>query len=285
MNIIIAILYLLPKNLISFAVGKLSSIKLPAGIAQPILSFLVKALKIDMSDAEKPLSSYDSFLDLFTRKLKEGTRPIESSVVSPADGTLAISEPCYGLTTIQAKGYEYSVGQLVYGSYEKSDAFDPAWALTVYLAPKNYHRVHTPISGSLRKIRYLPGELWPVNPPFVKSVQNLFARNERLVFDIELPSSAMVHVVMVGAINVGRIKAKVLDDFFTNDRVSFSGGKPREFDIPQERSSLKEGDELGTFLLGSTVVCVFPRALKDTVEFVDAAQPRPIKMGETLIVE
>jgi phosphatidylserine decarboxylase len=122
-----------------------------------------------------------------------------------------------------------------------------------------------------------------VNPLFLSAVQNLFARNERLVFDIELRDGSFAYVIMVGAMNVGRIRARFLENFFTNAAPRLVDGEPKEFRLEQP-IELKAGDELGTFLLGSTAICVFPTKVSKRYEFLQVNQKKKIKMGESLII-
>ena len=203
----------IPLNLISYFVGWLVSLEAPS----PIGSFLNKAFvflfSINMKEAEKDISEYKTIQDIFTRKLKDGEREIESVLVSPADGTLSQSALATNDTALQAKGLTYSLKTMVYGENNLGKSNLAAYS-TVYLAPHNYHRVHAPVSGLLKAMRYIPGELWPVNQPFVKWFPNIFVRNERLIFDIETSSGAMVHVVMVGALNVGKIYSDFIPGFY-----------------------------------------------------------------------
>ena len=243
-----------------------------------INGLFVSLFKIDMEEAEKPMVEYNSIEDIFTRALKPGMRNVASDFVSPADGVLSQRGPSIEGKGVQAKGLDYSLQGIVFGQEVHEPANLDSFA-TVYLAPHNYHRVHSPVSGNLKKIRYIPGELWPVNEPFVRFMPNLFVRNERLVFDIETKSGGKVYAVMVGALNVGRIESPFLDSFFTNDY--FAGnGKPFErstnFDI-------KAGDELGTFMLGSTVVLVLDDVASKEFKLQKLASKRSIRMGDSLI--
>ena len=280
MSCFLYIFDIIPKNFLSYLVGAIVRLRLP----QPISNFLcrgfVVVFGIDMKEAELPLSSYKTIEDVFTRKLTPGQRVIESDLVSPADGILSRSEPAVNGTAIQAKGLTYRLDELVYG--EVNDRTSLTWYSTIYLAPHNYHRVHSSVPGMLVGIRYFPGELWPVNKPFAKITPNLFVRNERLVFEIELSGGGKVHVAMVGALNVGRIKTPHLSDFATND---FSAKKKFQHFILEKPVAIKTGDELGTFMLGSTAVVVFDETAAGRYKILQSDQPLKVKMGQTLIQE
>ncbi len=177
---------------------------------------------------------------------------------------------------------EYGVAELL--GKDAIAAHEAAAFVTIYLAPHNYHRVHSPVSGILEEAVYIPGELWPVNKPFVRHMPRLFSRNERVVFRIRMVDGALVHAVMVGALNVGRIQIAARPDFFSN-------GSARQRSLRGRREKLvlnkeiKACDELGTFMLGSTVVLVFDRTLTDRHRFLSVPENTPIKMGQSLILE
>ena len=271
----------IPLNLISYIVGWVVSLEAPAPISSMLNRAFVFLFSIDMNEAEKALSEYKTIQDVFTRKLKEGARDIESSVVSPADGTLSQSAKANNDTAVQAKGLTYSLKNLVYGenSLGKSDF---GGYTTVYLAPHNYHRVHSPVSGDLVGMRYIPGELWPVNQPCVKWMPNIFVRNERLIFDIKTQSGAMVHAVMVGALNVGKIHSDFISDFYTNSLKYPKHGIVEELSLPNN-INIQAGSELGTFMLGSTVVLAYDEQFVKENNMVEFSGARPIKMGESIL--
>src|SRR5690606_35290797 len=138
---------------------------------------------------------YRTIEDVFTRKLKPEIRPNRGTVVSPADGFLSLSAPTVANAALQVKGLSYDLQGLM-GQVETRFA----WFCTIYLAPHNYHRVHSPIDARLTAIRYIPGSLWPVNQPFVRHLPRLFSRNERLIFELTTEHKARVYVAMVGAL-------------------------------------------------------------------------------------
>ena len=143
---------------------------------------------------------------------------------------------------------DYALQELAFGRFDSCDSEELSSFATIDLAPHNYHRVHSPVGGVIRKIRYIPGELWPVNEPFVRFMPRLFNRNERLSFEIRLPNGGVVHAVMVGALNVGNL-APISKAFIQPEK-----------DVEIE---IKSGDELGTFMLGSTVVLVLDSSATD----------------------
>ena len=256
---------ILPKNVLSRSTGIFFSWE----IKNPVLFKLVRGLflkvtGIDMAEAAQSLEEYPSIQAIFTRKLRPGVRPVGmASVVSPCDGILSQQGAVIGQQLLQAKGITYSVdellGQPIQGSFE---------FMTIYLAPHHYHRVHVPASGVLTKIRYIPGQLWPVNALFAQSLPQLFLRNERMVFEIELKAEVKLYLVMVGAYNVGKISTPFLPQVVSNLGM---GAQVHTIDCPVEK-----GEYLATFMLGSTVVLVAPTGLLATT----AKCPWQVKMGQ-----
>jgi phosphatidylserine decarboxylase len=166
---------LLPKNFISYVVGVLSRIKLPKPFHLLLTAPSVAAVRINMSEAELPLNSYQTIEDVFTRRLKPGIRPIQAKVCSPCDGYIAQCGPLSAGQAIQAKGLLYGINELIWGEMKVVEAAKELDVhSTFYLAPHNYHRVHSPVGGTLTKIRHIPGTLWPVNKPFVTFLPKIF---------------------------------------------------------------------------------------------------------------
>ncbi len=274
---------ILPQNMVSLAVGSIVRAKLPGPLAKPLNKAFVSAFGINMAEAEKPISEYATIEDIFTRKLQSGSRIVAPGFASPADGILERSEATVEGHAIQAKGIKYCLKEFVFGtSAHKSNNSDylPSWFTTVYLAPHNYHRVHAPCSGKVVGLRYIPGRLWPVNRPAVSIIPGLFCRNERLVFDVETPGGGKVWVVMVGAFNVGRMVTPLHKDFVSN-AVSrqFSSIKPVEIPVSQQ---IAAGDEIGTFMLGSTVIVVFDKKAMEDLKPRLVETPMAVRMGESL---
>ncbi len=270
---------ILPLNMISLAAGKAARLKLPGTLGQPVCSAFVKTFGIDMSEAERPLEDYATIEDVFTRKLKPGARPIEGELVFPCDGVLSMSGPANENSAVQAKGLDYSLAELMFGDDVPPDLYLGLFA-TIYLAPHNYHRVHSPLKGDLKRIRYYPGELWPVNKPSVRWTPSLFTRNERLVFEIETPDGVL-YLAMVGALNVGRITTPFLTDFASNGSLGQARQGPRSFELDRTHK-IVTGQELGTFMLGSTVIIAFDEALAKRYRMDHALSSRPVRLGERL---
>lgn len=283
MNFAALLFHLLPKNAISWVTGSVARIRSPAPLARWMKRVFAAGFKLNMAEAELTTDDYASIEDLFTRRLKPGLRPLSGKVCSPADGYLARSAPAISGQAIQAKGLDYGLAEFVYGRTDIRAGFEAAWYQTVYLAPHNYHRVHAPFAGHLKAIRYLPGQLWPVNVPFVARIPRLFARNERLSFEFELEGGGRAFAVMVGAFNVGRMTTPLAPDLVTNDLARQLGASPRVTAFEPSRP-VAQGDELGTFLLGSTVIMVYDQAALQGlgIPLVQAEGNAPILMGQSL---
>lgn len=281
MYVIVAIMSLLPKNILSFLVGKFCRLEFSPNFQEKLLRAFAKLTRIDLNEAEKDIREYRSIEELFGRRLKAGLRPIEGAIVSPADGMLISQKVRHHNIAVQAKGLLYELGELVYGSTSNDRDAEYSWYTGVYLAPHNYHRVHAPVGGRLTAIRYIPGHLWPVSLGFAGVFPRLFVVNERLVFDIST-EFGMVHVVMVGATNVGRMKTPYLEQFVTNQNpFQVSSGHPNEYpmDPPVQ---VNAGDELGTFLLGSTVIAVFEKGFP-VENLAEVEIHAKVKMGRSLL--
>jgi len=238
----------LPKNLISRAFGKIARLERPRFLVRRLNRYFANHYGVDLDAASRPLSDYASLMAFFTRELKPGLREIAPGaelLVNPVDGRLGISGRIEEGRLLQAKGLPYSLAALL-GSEAAARPFQDGRFLTLYLAPRDYHRIHSPVAGEIRATLYEPGTLWPVNPPAVARIPSLFAVNERVTCWIETQNGP-VAVVLVGATNVGSIRL-AYHDFATNRgaaRARFEHEPP----IP-----IEPGDPLGTFELGSTVI-------------------------------
>ncbi|WP_151777945.1 archaetidylserine decarboxylase [Acinetobacter brisouii] len=237
-----------PQHQLSRVVGKVAASENPI-----VKNIVIQAFKskydIDLSIAEQtnPLQ-YKSFNEFFTRALKQGVRQIDSdsrSIVSPADGAISQIGQITDGEVFQAKGQSFSVEQLV-GDPQLAAPFKQGQFATVYLSPRDYHRVHMPFAGTLTETLYVPGELFSVNQVTAENVPNLFARNERMVclFDTEIGRMA---VVLVGAMIVAGIETVATGKVKPNGRL----------DLQQHHLELQKGDELGRFYLGSTAIILF----------------------------
>lgn len=201
-----------------------------------------------MSEAEKPFEAYPSLQALFTRRLKQGARVVDRTpdvLVSPVDACAGAFGRVEDGRLIQAKGLDYTVSALL-GDAELSKRFAGGCFATLYLSPKDYHRIHSPCSGHIIRTLHEPGTLWPVNEAAVRNVPQLFAVNERVTTIIETPDG-LVACCMVGATNVGSIRLAY------RDLVTNSGGVAVNV-VENPRVSIDRGEHLATFELGSTVV-------------------------------
>jgi len=236
--------------LLSRATGRFSDLRLPAAVLAPAIRAYARAVGADLSEAELPPEAYPSFNAFFTRRLREGVRPIadgEGVVASPSDSRLSAlgATPPDGRLE-QVKGSSYSIEALL-GSAEDATPFRRGVHATLYLSPAMYHRVHSPVDGRVRAWRYVPGRLFPVNAVGVRSVPGLFTRNERVALFLESEAHGPVAIVLVGAANVGRMSLSFAD-LVTNL------GRATGRVVPAEPVTVRRGDEVGVFNLGSTVV-------------------------------
>ena len=255
---ILALLGRLPQGAASRAMGRLADTPLPRPLRRPVLTLFARAFGIDAAEAERPITEYGSINDFFVRRLRPGARTWSgdaATLASPVDGIIGRAGPIERGTLIQAKGRHYRVGDLL-ASDEDGARYDGGAFITIYLSPRHYHRIHAPCGGAIVGARHVPGGLLPVNGPAVAHVDRLFARNERLVCEIEGPLGR-VAVVAVGAYNVGRISAAFdagWGDATAGGSVTNRRGavvETRRYDPPR---TVRPGEEIMAFHLGSTVV-------------------------------
>ena len=267
--------YLIPKQALTALAGKLAS-KEAGGLTTSVIRWFVGRYNVNMAEAANPdIASYKSFNEFFTRPLKEGARPqAEADFISPVDGAISQFGPIARDQIFQAKGHSYSTTALVGGDRELAKQFENGSFATLYLSPRDYHRIHMPCAGKLKRMIYVPGELFSVNPTTARGVPGLFARNERVVcvFDSAFGPFALT---LVGATIVGSM-ATVWHGTVNPPRP----GVIREWRYDEQNIVLKKGEEMGRFLLGSTVVMLFP---KDTLAFnPDWVPTGAIQMGEAM---
>ena len=267
--------YLLPKKLLTVLMGKLAGFR-GGAFTHALVRRFVAHYKVDMQEAADPrIESYASFNDFFTRPLREGARPIaDSPLVCPVDAAISQFGPIEHDQIFQAKGHSYSTTALLAGDAELARRFDHGHFATLYLAPKDYHRIHMPCDGRLVSMTYVPGDLFSVNPMTARHVPGLFARNERVVCVFATSFGPFVNV-LVGATIVGSM-ATVWHGVVNPPRP----GRVVNWDYRGSDIVLRKGQEMGRFLLGSTVVMLFP---KDVVAFhPDWAPTRPVRLGEAM---
>lgn len=247
---------LLPKNDLSHLVGKIVHKPLPGPLGPKSVAWFAKYYNINLDEAEHDITHYRTIGDLFTRKLKEGARPVGEGVVHCADAMVNEAGPIKDLTLIQAKGKLYTVSELLGGGPYVS-AFDDGAFATYYLCPTDYHRVHSPVDGEILWSNHLPGKMWPVNDWSVNKIDNLFGINERVALVIQTPKGK-VALVMVAATNVGNMSMTI--DETINTKVRKGKRHSRETTYEPARK-IKRGDEVGIFHMGSTVVMLFEKGV------------------------
>lgn len=267
--------YLLPKQALTALAGRIAST--PAGPATTrLIQWFVGRYGVDMSEAANPeLGSYKTFNEFFTRPLKSGVRPIaRADLICPVDGAISQYGRIEHDQLIQAKGHRYSTAALVGGDAALAARFDHGSFATLYLSPRDYHRIHMPCDGRLRRMIYVPGALFSVNPTTARGVPGLFARNERVVCVFDSALGPFV-LVLVGATIVGSM-ATVWHGVVNPPRAR----EVREWTYDDKKITLKKGEEMGRFLLGSTVVMLFP----DTPLTFNPtwATERPVRLGEPM---
>jgi phosphatidylserine decarboxylase len=271
------LLKLVPKNTYSRLVGAACRLNVPAPMMRAVIRNFAKSYGVNAEESERPIEEYPTFVEFFTRRLKPGARPIAPGAVavSPVDGTVAEKGEIVNSTLYQAKGKPYTLAELIGGPEAESDAkqFAGGTFCTIYLAPHNYHRIHTPLAGEIVGYVNVPGKLWPVNAIGVRNVEKLFCVNERLTTFLKTPRGPCA-VVSVGATAVGRIRA-VYDDVVTNaKRTRRVARKMYDQPIP-----VAKGGELAIFEMGSTVVLLFAPGVKINPNWTAGM---PIKLGEAL---
>jgi phosphatidylserine decarboxylase len=271
--------YIMPKHAISRLVGKLAAAKM-GWLTTKLISMFIKAYGINMNEAKlKKASDFDTFNNFFTRELEEGARIIdndENTICYPVDGAISQQGDIIDGQLIQAKGFNYSVTSLLGGDEKTAAPFQGGKFSCIYLAPKDYHRIHMPMAATLREMIYVPGELFSVNPLTAQNVPDLFARNERVVaiFDTEMGELAMV---LVGATIVASIETT-----WAGTITPPAGKDIFRWQYPKDGAdaiTFEKGDEMGRFKLGSTVVSTFaPNMIS---EFATDAGPGTVtRLGE-----
>lgn len=267
--------YLLPKQALTLLAGRIAG-KQGGRSTQRLIAWFVRRYGVDMNEAHNPdLASYPSFNEFFTRALREGARPLaDSDFVCPVDGAISQFGSIEHDQIFQAKGHRYSTTALLGGDQALAAQFEHGSFATLYLSPRDYHRIHMPCEGRLTRMIYVPGALFSVNPVTARGVPGLFARNERVVCVFESAYGPFV-LTLVGATIVGSM-ATVWHGVVNPPR----GGTVREWLYRDEEIVLKKGEEMGRFLLGSTVVMLFPRGVMEFNPEWTAA--RTIRMGEAM---
>ncbi|MEC8444523.1 MAG: archaetidylserine decarboxylase [Pseudomonadota bacterium] len=276
-KLFIASQYLIPQHLLSRAVGCLAEAEME-WVKNPLISLFIKQFDVNMNEAQrKTPAEFRCFNDFFTRELEDGARTIEgdaSVLSSPADGAVSQLGEIVEGRVFQAKGQDYCLTELLGGSTERAEPFMGGEFATIYLSPKDYHRVHMPMTGKLREMIYVPGDLFSVNQTTAENVPRLFARNERVVciFDTDKGPMAMV---LVGAMIVAAVET-VWAGHVAPPRREL---KVSEFGVPVD-VNLEKGAEMGRFKLGSTVILCHPKGVVNWKDTLQAGTP--LRMGEAI---
>jgi phosphatidylserine decarboxylase len=278
-RLLTTVMPLLPHHLLSammYAVARSEWKPLKSGI----IRWVIKQYDVDLSEAViKDADLYPSFNAFFTRQLESSARPIadgNSDIVSPVDGEVSQAAPIKQGRMIQAKGRDYSLLELLGGDVNLASLFEEGYFATIYLSPRDYHRIHMPMDGHLRKMSHVPGRLFSVSQYTTESVPNLFARNERVIslFDTQAGPMAMI---LVGAIFVGSMET-VWDGVVTPVRHRISSWEY----APQsaQQLTLRKGEEMGRFNMGSTVILLFPKGRIAWDEIMTNGES--LKMGQRI---
>ena len=270
--------HVLPKKALTSLAGVAASAR-GGALTTAFIRWFIGRYGVNMAEAADPdPAHYDSFNAFFTRPLKAGARPLARAAwVSPVDGTISQYGAIERDQVFQAKGHSYSTTALVGGDRTLAAQFEDGHFATLYLSPKDYHRIHMPCDGRLLRMIHVPGELFSVNPATARGVPGLFARNERVVCVFETAQGPMV-LTLVGATIVGSM-ATVWHGVVNPPRP----GQVREWRYEDQAIHLKQGDEVGRFLLGSTVVMLFPKGASGGMQFnAQWAPGGPIRMGEVM---
>lgn len=267
--------YLIPKQAITAIAGQLASAQ--AGkLTTAVIRWFVKRYQVNMSEAaQEDIGAYSSFNEFFTRPLKTGARKLsKSDYICPVDGAISQFGDIKANQIFQAKGHSYSTEALLGGNKSLAAQYQDGSFATIYLSPRDYHRIHMPCHGRLLRMVYIPGDLFSVNPTTAQGVPGLFARNERVVCEFESAQGSFI-LVLVGATIVGSM-ATVWHGIVNPPRI----GHIKEWVYTDQNITLQQGEEMGRFLLGSTVVMLFP---KDTVKFnANWAAEKPVQLGEKM---
>lgn len=273
-RLLILLLSVLPKHALSRGAGWLATRPIPRPWRARVHGGYSRVFGARPEEAALPLEQYPTLNAFFTRTLRPGLRPVAAgSIVSPVDATVGAWGTVQSDTLVQAKGRDYSLAALL-GSGELADRFEGGTYTTLYLSPKDYHRIHVPVSGDITAATYIPGELWPVNVAAVANVANLFAANERIVVELTAADGGRLAIVPVGATMVGMTRLVFDDELHTNARRREV--RHRRYDPPVR---VEAGEALGHFEFGSTVVLV---CSPDAGTIEELALGATVRMGERI---
>jgi phosphatidylserine decarboxylase len=268
--------YVVPKKALTLLAGRIASAR-GGAMTTRLIRWFIDRYGVDMAEAAEPdPAAYATFNDFFTRALKPGARPIaDADLVCPVDGAVSQCGAIDGDAILQAKGHRYTVQALVGGDADLARPFLGGHFATIYLSPRDYHRIHMPCAGRLTRMVHVPGDLFSVNPITASGVPGLFARNERVVCAFDGAHGPWV-LVLVGATIVGSM-ATVWHGVVNPPRPA----QLRDWRYADPPVVLEQGAEMGRFLLGSTVVLLFPRSA--SLEFAPGWGPRvAVRLGQAM---
>ena len=268
--------YLMPKRAMTTFAGRVAGHK-GGTYTTTLIKWFVQQYGVNMDEAvNSDIASYASFNEFFTRPLKPGVRPLaKADFVCPVDGAISQFGEIDDHQIFQAKGHKFTTTALVGGDAQLAAQFQHGSFANLYLSPKDYHRLHMPCDGRLTRMIYVPGALFSVNPTTARGIPNLFARNERVVCVFESKEHGPFVLTLVGATIVGSM-ATAWHGVVNPPRTA----EVKEWRYDDQRIVLKKGEEMGRFLLGSTIVMLFQR---DTIAFnPDWAPERTVRLGETM---
>jgi phosphatidylserine decarboxylase len=268
--------YVMPKQAMTNFAGRVAGHR-GGSMTTGLIRWFVGKYGVDMSEAANPdIASYPSFNEFFTRALRDGVRPLaQADYVCPVDGAISQFGDIDDHQIFQAKGHKFTTAELVGGDQTLAAHFQHGHFANVYLSPKDYHRIHMPCDGRLTRMIYVPGKLFSVNPTTARGVPGLFARNERVVCVFDSDEFGPFVMTLVGATIVGSM-ATVWHGVVNPPRMA----RICDWQYEPGQVTLKKGDEMGRFLLGSTVVMLFQ---KDAIRFNPAWAPEgKVRLGDVM---
>ena len=276
-NAFVVFQYLLPRHWLTAIIYRIARIRNPR-IKDFLITQFARAFDVNLDEVKLEVpGGFATFNEFFIRELKDGAREIDDdsdAIISPADGTVSVAGVIRGDSIFQAKGIDYSLGDLLATDLDEVAHYIDGNFATIYLAPYDYHRVHAPFSGDLVAARYVPGDLFSVNEATVSKLNGLFRRNERLVMHFRTDHGPAV-LILVGALNVGSISTP-----WTGEIRPRKTGVVDVLDISKHPTNLSKGDLLGWFNMGSTVILLLPQG---ACEWDDDLEPgETLRMGEEI---
>lgn len=269
-------MFRLPLEALSLGIGWLAELRRPERLARLAARIFAKAYSIDLAGARVPEGGFACVADLFRRELLPGARRIDSGIVSPVDGRVRNAEPIRAGELVQVKGCTYTVRDLI-GDEALAREYEDGFVFNLYLAPPDYHHVHSPCSGEIVFWKHIPGRLFPVNDFSLRRVRGLFAVNERVVIGIATPFG-MVTVVMVGATNVGKIRLDFAPEHTSRHRPT----EPATHHDVRPPRRIESGERLGGFELGSSVLVLLQShaIASSSISPSDA----PVRVGQQIAI-